>query len=210
MSDKTEVASFTNQDVFHFSKKTLYKGFFSLFEYQFQYKKFDGSISRMVQREMLERKDAVIVLAYDPKLDCVVLIEQIRIGAFEKSTTPWMLELVAGMIDKEGESIFDVAERESLEEAGMHISHLKRVLSYFASPGGTTEKLHIVIGQVDASTVSGIHGLEEEEEDIRVHVVKRAQAYEWIASGKIDNAGTIIALQWLQLNHAHLSQEWKA
>ncbi|MCM4288544.1 hypothetical protein MMS63_28635, partial [Escherichia coli] len=42
-----------------------------------------------------------------------------------------------------------------------------------ASPGGTSERSSIMVGEVDATTASGIHGLADENEDIRVHVVSR-------------------------------------
>lgn len=37
-----------------------------------------------------------------------------------------------------------------------------------------------MVGEVDATTASGIHGLADENEDIRVHVVSREQAYQWV------------------------------
>ena len=63
--------------------------------------------------------------------------------------------------------------------------------------------------EVDSSQAKGIHGLAEENEDIRVHVVKREQAYQWMCEGKIDNGIAVIGLQWLQLNYAQLQQRWK-
>ena len=66
----------------------------------------------------------------------------------------------------------------------------------------------IMVGEVDATTASGIHGLADENEDIRVHVVSREQAYQWVEEGKIDNAASVIALQWLQLHHQALKNEW--
>ena len=54
---------------------------------------------------------------------------------------------------------------------------------------------------VDSSQVGGIYGLEEENEDILVHVVSRAQAYQWVVEGKIDNVIAVIGLQWLELNY---------
>ena len=60
-----------------------------------------------------------------------------------------------------------------------------------------------------ASTATGIHGLAEENEDIKVHVVNRDQAYKWVEDGVINNAASIIALQWLQLNYLNLKNEWK-
>jgi len=71
-----------------------------------------------------------------------------------------------------------------------------------------SERLSILVGEVDASTAKGIHGLAEENEDIRVHVVSREQAYQWVEEGKIDNAASVIALQWLQLHYHNLRNEW--
>ncbi|QYN44902.1 ADP-ribose diphosphatase [Gilliamella sp. ESL0441] len=200
---------FDKKDVFNLTKRVLYKGFFSLLEYRFQYRKFDGTKSELVSREILERGHAVVLLAYDSKRDQIVMIEQIRIAAIETQNSPWLLELIAGMMDHDNESCEDVARREAIEEAGITIGRCKPVISYLASPGGLTEKLHILVGEVDSSTAKGIHGLAEENEDIKVHVISREQAYRWVQEGVINNAASIIAIQWLQLNYALLQEEWK-
>ncbi|KFA59725.1 ADP-ribose diphosphatase [Gilliamella sp. Choc4-2] len=209
MKIKNNPILFDNKDVFNLTKRLLYKGFFSLFEYRFKYRQFDGSISEEVSREILERGHAVVLLAYDAKRDKVVMIEQIRIAAIETQQSPWLLELIAGMMDHKNESYEDVARREAMEEAGISIGRCKPIISYLASPGGLTEKLHIIVGEVDSSTASGIHGLAEENEDIKVHVISREKAYQWVENGIINNAASIIALQWLQLNHILLKNEWK-
>ncbi|OCG19994.1 MULTISPECIES: ADP-ribose diphosphatase [unclassified Gilliamella] len=208
MKIKNNPVHFDKNDVLNLTKRILYKGFFSLFEYRFQYRKFDGSMSEVVTREILERGHAVVLLAYDAKRDEVVLIEQIRIAAIETQDSPWMLELIAGMMDHDNESFEEVAKREAMEEAGVVIGRCKPIISYLASPGGLTEQLHILVGEVDSSTAKGIHGLAEESEDIKVHVVSREQAYQWIKDGVINNAASIIALQWLELNHILLKNEW--
>ena len=200
---------FDKKDVFNLTKRVLYKGFFSLLEYRFQYRKFDGTKSELVSREILERGHAVVLLAYDSKRDQIVMIEQIRIAAIETQNSPWLLEFIAGMMDHDNESCEDVARREAIEEAGITIGRCKPVISYLASPGGLTEKLHILVGEVDSSTAKGIHGLAEENEDIKVHVISREQAYRWVQEGVINNAASIIAIQWLQLNYALLQEEWK-
>ncbi|MWP60794.1 ADP-ribose diphosphatase [Gilliamella sp. Pas-s25] len=209
MKIKNNPVHFDKNDVFNLTKRILYKGFFSLFEYRFQYRKFDGSMSEVVTREILERGHAVVLLAYDAKRDEVVLIEQIRIAAIETQDSPWMLELIAGMMDHENESFEEVAKREAMEEAGVVIGRCKPIISYLASPGGLTEQLHILVGEVDSSTAKGIHGLDEESEDIKVHVVGRNQAYQWVKDGVINNAASIIALQWLELNYQLLKKEWE-
>ena len=48
--------------------------------------------------------------------------------------------------------------------------------------------------------MGGVHGLEHEQEDILVRIVPFEQAYNGIASGEINNAATIIALQWLKIH----------
>ena len=181
--------TFGKNDVEIIARETLYRGFFSLDLYRFRHRLFNGQMSHEVRREIFERGHAAVLLPFDPVRDEVVLIEQIRIAAYDTSETPWLLEMVAGMIE-EGESVEDVARREAIEEAGLIVKRTKPV------------------GEVDATTASGIHGLADENEDIRVHVVSREQAYQWVEEGKIDNAASVIALQWLQLHHQALKNEW--
>ena len=194
-------------DVEIIARETLYRGFFSLNLYRFRHRLFNGDMSPEIKREIFERGHAAVLLPYDPVRDEVVLIEQLRIAAVDTSSSPWLLEMVAGMIET-GESVEDVCRREAQEEAGVTVGRCKPVLSYLASPGGTSERLSIMVGEVDATTAEGIHGLEEEHEDIRVHVVSREQAYRWVEEGAIDNAASVIALQWLALHHESLRKEW--
>ncbi|HCD1092069.1 TPA: ADP-ribose diphosphatase [Proteus mirabilis] len=198
---------YTRNDVELISKKTRYKGFFRMNEYRFKHRLFKGGWSAEVKREVFERGHAGVLLAYDPKRDEVVLIEQIRIPAYETSQTPWLLEAIAGMVE-EGESPEEVVRREATEEAGITIGRCKPIVSYLSSPGGTSERMYVYVGEVDATTATGIHGLACENEDIRVHVVSREQAYQWVEEGIIDNAASVIALQWLQLHHVTLRKDW--
>ena len=200
--------TFAKNDVEIIARETLYSGFFSMELYRFRHRLFNGEMSGEIKREIFERGHAAVLLPFDPVREEVVLVEQIRIAAYDVSESPWLLEMVAGMIE-EGESVEDVARREALEEAGLVVGRTKPVLSYLASPGGTSERLSIMVGEVDATTAEGIHGLADENEDIRVHVVSREQAYQWVEEGKIDNAASVIALQWLQLHYQTLRNEWK-
>lgn len=208
MTRKSQSAvTYAKNDVEIIARETLYSGFFSLDLYRFRHRLFNGEMSGEVRREIFERGHAAVLLPFDPVRDEVVLVEQIRIAAYDTSESPWLLEMVAGMIE-EGESPEDVARREAVEEAGLEVKRVKDMLSYLASPGGTSERLTILVGEVDATTAHGIHGLADENEDIRVHVVSREQAYQWVEEGKIDNAASVIALQWLQLHYQALRNEW--
>jgi ADP-ribose pyrophosphatase len=118
-----------------------------------------------------------------------------------------LFEIVAGIIEPD-EQPEEVCHRESLEEAGIAITQLSKALSYLSSPGGTTERLHIYIGKVDASKAKGVHGLEYEGEDILVHRVAESKAMKWIEQGIIDNAAALIALQWFAINKNKVLDEW--
>lgn len=208
-SSNKQITTFTKNDVEIIARETVYSGFFSLDVWRFRHRLFNGGMSDVVSREIFERGHAAVLLPYDPVRDEVVLVEQIRIAAIDTSETPWLLEMVAGMIEP-GESPEEVVRREAQEEAGLDIGRTQPVLSYLASPGGTSERLSIFVGEVDASVANGVHGLAEENEDIRVHVVSRETAYGLVEQGKIDNAASVIALQWLQLHYQQLRKEWNA
>ncbi|TCP96941.1 ADP-ribose pyrophosphatase [Cricetibacter osteomyelitidis] len=205
----TDIQTFTQQDIEILNEEILYKGFFTLKKIQFRHKLFAGGMSDMVTRELLMKGRAAAVVAYDPQKDTVVLVEQVRIGAYDPDSpySPWLLELIAGMVE-EGEEPEEVALRESEEEAGIEVHNLKYALSFWDSPGGQLERIYVYAGQVDSDKAKGLHGLADEHEDIRVRVLKREQAYEWLCEGKIDNGIAVIGLQWLQLNYQQLQREW--
>ena len=89
-------------------------------------------------RSYYERGHAAALLPYDVERDQVVLLEQFRIGAIETSHTPWLLEMVAGVIEP-GELASEVIHREAMEEAGLAVGDCEFALSYLVSPGGTSE-----------------------------------------------------------------------
>ena len=186
-----------------------YSGFFRLEKYRLRHELFSGGWSPEMIRECLERGHAVAVLLYDPASDQVVLLEQFRVGALEFPGGPWLLEIVAGIIDHPGEPPEAVARRETIEEAGCDILDLLPICHYLVSPGGTSESITLFCGRVDTSTITpGVRGLASEHEDIQVHVVSRAEALALLHGGRINSAAPIIALQWLELNRPRLLECW--
>jgi len=189
--------------------ETLFQGFFRIVRYQLRHKLFNGDWSAPIRRELFTRGASVGVLLYDPVRDCVALTQQFRIGCLGNEHGAWVWEVVAGMV-KAGEQTSDVALREVLEETGLHISatQLQPIASYYSSPGGTDERLQLYCALCDLPPeAEGIHGLIEEGEDIRVGVFATTVVFGAMLDGTINNAATIIALQWLQINHERLRQQ---
>ncbi|MDQ2163078.1 MULTISPECIES: ADP-ribose diphosphatase [Vibrio] len=198
---------FTPQDVDVISKETLFQGFFRMVKYRFKHKLFEGGWSEEIEREMFERGHAAAMLPYDPVRDEVVIIEQIRVGALEHAH-PWQLEIIAGVIDP-NETSEQVIRREAMEEAGIEVNRIEKISSYYPSSGGCSELLDVFVGEIDATQAKGVHGLDYEGEDIKVHVMSREEAYRLVKNGQIENGASIIALQWLELNYQQLQLQWQ-
>ncbi len=192
--------------------KRNYDGHFKVDQLIVQHELFAGGTSKELMRERVSRRNAVAILPFDPIRDEVVLVEQFRVGALEEesgSANPWLIEVVAGLVE-EGEDNEDVAVRESLEEANCKIHQVHYVSSFFPSPGGFSEQAHVYIGRTDTSNVGGICGLEEEGEDIRVHVVTSDAAIDMLHQGKIRSAIPMITLYSFALLREKIKQEWLA
>ena len=196
-----------DDDVEVVEREACFRGFYQLDRLHLRHRLFAGGMGKLINRELFVRHDAVCVLPYDPQRDCVVLIEQFRVGALDKSANPWLIELVAGLIDKD-EQPEEVARREAVEEAGLELAELWPLTQYYPSPGGSDERVHLYVGRCDSRGAGGVHGLEEEGEDIRVLVWSLDEALAALDDGRIDNAASIIALQWLALNRDKVRERW--
>lgn len=189
------------------AKETIYKGFFRLEKYRLKHTLFQGGWSSELDRELFRRGNCVAVLLYDPVRDEVILIEQFRVGAILQPERAWLLEIVAGAIE-EGETAAEVAVREAKEEAGCEIQELKLIKEFYTTPGGASEWLSLFYGRVDSTGVGGIHGLDHEDEDIRVSAVKFDEVWRLLEQGKIDSAIPIIAIQWLYIHRDRIRAEF--
>lgn len=200
------VPVFTQRDIDVLDIQSLYSGYCVVKHYSFKFKRFEGEYSNPIQREVVIRTPAAAVLLYDPIQDVVVLIEQMRIGALEDPVSPWLLEVVAGVLDEE-EPYEECAHREAIEEAGHAITRLIPILDYWVSPGTSNEKTRLFCGLVKTNTDGTYYGVREEGEDIKIHIIPSKEAFALVPAGKITTAPAIIALQWLELNRSSLFAE---
>ena len=206
-SSKLQIQQFTHKDAEVLNRESSFDGFFQIETLTLQHKLFHGGKGEKIRRELFKRGAATCLLPYDPLEDCVVMCEQFRVGAMEHADSPWLLELVAGINDP-GEAPEDVARREAIEEAGLEVQDIVTICEYYPSPGGSNEWITLLCGKVNSQCAEGIYGLAEEGEDILVHVLPRTEAFGLIEKGKINNAASIIGLQWLQMNYAEVRSKW--
>ena len=189
------------------NKTRKYDGHFKVDQLIIKHELFAGGMSKELVRERVKRQNAVAVLPYDPIRDEVVLVEQFRVGALDNEESPWLVEIIAGLVEK-GEVYEEVAIREAIEEANCKIENLRHVSSFFPSPGGFAEVSHIYLAKTDTTQLGGICGLKEEGEDIRVRVVDSSKAIEMLHEGKICSAIPMIAIyNFIQLRET-LKKDW--
>lgn len=165
------------------NKETVYDGFFKLYKITYE---DDG---QTFDREVFVTGNAVAALMYDTQKDKFIFVKQFRPAVNQN-----MLELVAGILDKEGESQANAIIREIEEESGYAVDKLEPILNFYPSPGAFAEKLHLFYAEVSRKIGKG-GGAENENENIKLVELTKAEL-----KGKEFNDGkTVIAIQWAQL-----------
>jgi ADP-ribose pyrophosphatase len=208
MSQKDFPSSMSKDDIEVLEKTTPFDGYFQIDRYLLRHKQFAGGWSPRVVREIFERGHVVAVVPYDPVRDEIVLIEQFRPGAMAAGWHPWLIEIVAGIIEP-GESLEEVARRETTEETGLVAKALEPLTRYLTSPGGSTESIEVFCAHVDAANANGVFGNSAEAEDIKVTSVSATEAFRLLDEGRISNSMTMIGLEWFRKRHKELQQRWQ-
>lgn len=190
------------------ARRRPYASFFSVEEYDLCLPRLGGG--RLVQdnRAVFVSVDAVTVLPYDPQRDRVLVVEQFRIGPYGRGDPqPWTLEPIAGRRDP-GESPEATARREAHEEAGVTLAGLEHVASYYPSPGAYSEFVISFVGLADLPEPgSALHGMADEAEDIRAHVLPFEGLQAAVASGEVRTGPLILCALWLAQHRGRLRAE---
>jgi ADP-ribose pyrophosphatase len=177
-------------------KKTVHDGALKIVLRVLDVPRGDGTMMAGVSREVVRRRDAAAALVHDLDRDAVLLAEVFRTPVYDCGGAGWLREIVAGVVEK-GEAPEDCIRRELMEEVGVEASTLEPIASVFASPGYSTEQVHIFYAPVRASALvdPDAHGVDHGEDVARV----------WVSVGDFldalpacADAKTLIAGQWLK------------
>lgn len=154
----------------------------------------DAAGESVLRTTVVKRSDAVGVIAYDDRLDEVILVEQFRAGPHVTAGLSTMLEVVAGYMDS-GECARESAQRELQEETGLIADRMVHIATYFPAPTLSSERMSLWCGLVDsrAARTHSANGAER----IRVVRLTGAQAIALVFQDEVTNALTLTALQWL-------------
>jgi nudix-type nucleoside diphosphatase (YffH/AdpP family) len=179
-------------------KKYILEDVFKVEEAYLRYEKFNGEMSETVRRISLERGDSVSILIYNSRTDKIILVSQFRYPSY-KSGNGWIIEAIAGIVDS-GETPEESARREVREETGLDITKLEHIVTFFPSPGGSSERIFLFYSEVfkEADSYQETGGLLCEGEDIKSYEFTLEEALEKIKSAEIMDAKTIIGIFWLE------------
>lgn len=179
-------------------QRVVFDDRFKIREAHLRYQRFDGQMSKPVRRLVFERGDAAAAIIVHTEKQKVLLTNQFRYPSYEKGSG-WVQEVVAGVIDA-GEQPEEAIRREIQEEIGYSVHALTPIATFFVSPGGTSERIFLYYAEVNEAdhTAQG-GGLASENEDIQLVELSFAELWQQLAEGKLVDAKTLIAVQWLQL-----------
>jgi nudix-type nucleoside diphosphatase (YffH/AdpP family) len=182
-----------------------YAQFFAMEERSLRFRRFDGTMSDVVDRAIFLSGDAALVLPYDPVRDRVLLVEQVRMGPLARGDHgPWQLEPIAGRVDP-GEAPTDAALREAREEAGLELGELHLIHQGYPSPGTSSEFFYTYLGIADLSDdTAGLGGVAGEHEDIKGHIYSFDAVMTMLDRGDIRVVPLAMALHWLARNRESL------
>jgi nudix-type nucleoside diphosphatase (YffH/AdpP family) len=166
---------------------------------EFDFRNRDGTVSHEV-REAYDRGNGVTILLYDPTAWTVLLTRQFRLPIYLNGHPDGMLiETVAGLLDEAGEDPEAAIRREAEEESGVRVDAVQRLFRLYMSPGSVTE--HVTFYAATYSheqRVSAGGGVRAEGEDIETVELGLDDALRMVQRGEIDDAKTVLLLQWAQ------------
>jgi nudix-type nucleoside diphosphatase (YffH/AdpP family) len=154
-------------------------------------------------REIEDHGHACAVLPYDATRRCALLVSLPRAPVIWAGGPAEMLEAIAGMLD--GDPPEACARKEAMEEAGVRLGVLEAVGAAYASPGLTTERLHLFLAPYTAAErVAAGGGLADEHELITVVELPLAELWARVEAGAIEDLKTLALMLSLRVRHGEL------
>jgi len=165
---------------------------------RFERQRRDGSWQELT-RETYDRGNGATILLYNLEQRSVILTRQFRYPAFVNGHSGMLIEAAAGLLDEASPEQRIRAEVQ--EETGFVVSEVRRVFEAFMSPGSVTERLYFFVATYSRETQAGDGGGNAAEgEDIEVVEMSIDEALAAIRSGLIQDAKTIMLLQYAALH----------
>lgn len=190
-----EIPPDSNPRVRVINTRLLSDNWYRLHTTEFEYLGDNGQWSSQ-HRETYDRGNGATILLYDAERRTVLLTAQFRYPVYVNGHPDGvLLETAAGLLDDDDPET--AIRREAVEETGHSVGEVTHVFDVFMSPGSVTERLHFFAAPYSSETHTGEGGgLAEEGEHITIVELGIDEALDMIDDGRIQDAKTIMLLQW--------------
>lgn len=160
----------------------------------------DGQV---IRREIEDHGAAVAVLAYDAERRVALLVSQFRPAVFLVSGQEALLEVIAGGL--EDESIEECVRREAMEEGGLRLGRLDKIVDAWPMPGISTECITLYLAPYSARDRIGQGGgLDDEHEGITVVELPLAELAVMADNGDLTDLKSYACIQALRIRRPDL------
>lgn len=180
-------------------REILSDNWYILNKITYEYQKASGEWETQA-REAYDRGNGAVILLYNPDANTVILTRQFRMPTYVNGNeSGMMIEACAGLLDKQNPE--DCIRKETEEETGYQVQNVRKIFEAYMSPGSVTEILYFFIAEYRPEMkISEGGGLDEEQENIEVLELGFQQALDMVQSGEINDAKTIMLLQYAQIH----------
>ncbi|MDB5231782.1 MAG: GDP-mannose pyrophosphatase [Chitinophagaceae bacterium] len=178
----------------------LSDNWYTLKKVTYNFRKKDGTWQTQ-NREAYDRGNGATILLYNKENRTVILTRQFRLPTFiNGNPSGMMIETCAGLLDKDNAE--DCIRRETEEETGYQVTEVKKVFEAYMSPGSVTEILYFFVAEyAERMKINEGGGVADEQEDVEVLELKFDRAFEMMKTGEINDAKTIMLLQYVKLEN---------
>lgn len=189
----------TNKKVKILKTEVLSDNWYTLRKVTFEFQKKDGTWETQ-SREAYDRGNGATILLYNRHNRTVILTNQFRMPTYINGNESGMLiEACAGLLDLDNPE--DCIRRETEEETGYKVTHVRKVFEAYMSPGSVTEILHFFVAEYSKDMkISEGGGLEHDQENIEVLELPFDAALRMMESGEIRDGKTIMLLQYAKIH----------
>lgn len=196
MSDKNPKNPYTPPTILR--KDILSDNWYKLYKYT--YETVDKKGQKHVQsREAYDRGNGAVILLYNKERKTVILTRQFRLPTYVNGNPDGrMIEACAGLLDADNPE--DCIRRETEEETGYRITHVRKIFESYMSPGSVTEILYFFVAEYAPDQKVNEGGGVDDDENIEVLELDFSNAMKMISTGEINDAKTIMLLQYAALN----------
>ena len=189
-----------NDRIKNVKTEILCKNWHTLKKVTFEYLQEDGTYQTQ-SREAYDRGNGATILLYNKHEKSVILTKQFRMPTYINGNSDgMMIEACAGLLDNDNPE--DCIKRETEEETGYKINQVQKIFEAYMSPGSVTEILYFFVAEYSKEMkVNDGGGLASEHEDIQVMEMSFEDALHKIESGEINDAKTIMLIQYLRIKN---------